>query len=112
MKPSRLSVDTYKKSLNYKMPKFLFNDPYKNSLSNDARILFMFLYDKLENEPSVDENGDIFIAISRIELLDLLQVKSRDKVIKIIKELVNAYLIEDVRQGLQLNNKIYLLKID
>lgn len=109
MATQRISKQKYELEQFYKMPKWLFSDKFKN-LSNDARIAYVLLKDRhslsLKNN-WVDENGDIFLIYTRKELAQILGV-CLQKVTTIFKQLVKHKLIEDVRQGLNKANLIYL----
>ena len=94
----------------YQMPKFLFAGKFKTELSSDAKILYALLKDRHElsiRNKWFDENGDIFLYFTRQEMGELLCC-GKNKVIKLCNELKKFGLIEEVRQGLNKPNKIYL----
>lgn len=93
----------------YKFPKQLFNTPY-NKLSNDAKILYMLLWDRHALSDSNrwrDKDGRIFIYFSRDEAMEMINV-SHGSIGKIFKELKDLELIDEIRQGIKRPNIIYL----
>lgn len=83
---------------------------YHNNLSNEAKLLYMYMYDK--NKISIqngwcDENGDIYIYFSVQAIMKALKVSNRIA-IKRKKELAAVGLIEEVRQSSNKPNIIYV----
>lgn len=98
----------------YQMPKFLFQGKYKTELSTEAKVLYMLLKDR--HELSVknywyDDNGDVYLYYPRREMMEMLGC-GKDKILKLCNELKEFGLYEEVRQGLNKPNKIYLSYID
>ncbi|MDE0582874.1 replication initiator protein A [Planococcus sp. A6] len=96
----------------YRLPKVFFtNDRYKK-LSNDAKIAFAILQDRLDlsiKNDWFDEEGNIYFLYGNQQLSDILNC-SKPTVIKIKKELHQAELLEEKRIGLSQSNRLYLLK--
>jgi len=93
-----------------KFPKFLLSKEFAK-LSSDAKVLYTVMLDRhtlsLKNRWH-DENGDVYIHYSREQMQT--DVSKSDKTVKkAVDELKAASLVEDVRQGLNRPNKIYLL---
>lgn len=93
----------------YKIPKFLFTDPFK-SVSNDAKIAYALLRDR--NELSiknnwVNERGEVYLLFTRIDLQNLLNI-SKNTCTKIMKELADLNLITEEKIGDKKPNKIYI----
>ncbi|HFI0634132.1 TPA: replication initiator protein A [Streptococcus suis] len=96
----------------YQFPKWLMKEPYCE-LSLLAKMVYTLLYDRLglsiKNE-WYDEDGKVYIHYSNENLArkDGGVNCSIPTVIKAKKELANAGLLTEVRQGLTLSNRIYL----
>lgn len=94
----------------FKFPKqFLYDEQYKK-LSNDAKFLYMLLFDRLElslKNGWHDKDGNVFQYYTNEQLtLDL--GRSEKTVIRLKKELKEIGLLEEVRQGVNLPNRIYI----
>lgn len=97
----------------YQFPKFLMSGVF-NSLSNDAKVLYMLLRDRhdlsLKNKWINDKN-EVYIIFTRDEMGNMLG-KSENTVRSALKQLSKYRLIEEERQGLQKPNLLYLCKPD
>jgi len=95
----------------FKFPKpFIYDEKYK-SLSNNAKMLYMLLFDRLElslKNGWHDKEGNVFQYYTNEQLMIDLNCNSNKTIIKIKKELKDAGLITEVRQGMNLPNRIYL----
>ena len=95
----------------YRVPKvFMTNEKYKN-LSMNAKMTWAIFRDRTDlslKNNWIDGNGDVYFVFTYENLMDLLNRKSRTTISKIKKELLAAGLIEEIRQGLNRPNKIYL----
>ena len=95
----------------FKFPKpFIYDEKYK-SLSNNAKMLYMLLFDRLElslKNGWHDKEGNIFQYYTNEQLMIDLNCNSNNTIIKIKKELKDAGLMTEVRQGMNLPNRIYL----
>ncbi|HCC5717303.1 TPA: replication initiator protein A [Staphylococcus aureus] len=95
------------------IPKVFFTNPKYTVLSNDAKIAWGILRDRLElsikNGWIDTKTGNIFFYYKNEDLQTILNCK-KDKVIKIKKELIEVELLMQVRQGLNKTNKLYLVK--
>ena len=95
----------------FKFPKpFIYDEKYK-SLSNNAKMLYMLLFDRLElslKNGWHDKEGNVFQYYTNEQLMIDLNCNSNNTIIKIKKELKDAGLMTDVRQGMNLPNRIYL----
>ncbi|EZV76799.1 replication initiator protein A, partial [Staphylococcus aureus] len=97
----------------YQLPKVFFNNPKYTKLSNDAKIAYAILRDRLDlsiKNSWIDENGDIFFIFTNETLKKILNISSPNKLSKIKKELQNAGLFSQIRVGLNKPNKLYLKK--
>lgn len=98
----------------YQIPKFLFEGEFKKGLSAEAKLLYSLLKDRFElsnKNKWIDDDGFVYFYFTRKEMSDLLGW-GKDKIIKLCKELKNFGIFEEVRQGLNLPNKIYLSYMD
>ena len=95
----------------FKFPKpFIYDEKYK-SLSNNAKMLYMLLFDRLElslKNGWHDKEGNVFQYYTNEQLMIDLNCNSNNTIIKIKKELKDAGLMTEVRQGMKLPNRIYL----
>ena len=97
----------------FQMPKWLFNEPYCD-LSLMAKMTYTLLFNRLslslKNEWQ-DEKGQVFVYYANEKLADKKEGLncSVPTVIKAKKELQEVGLLREVRQGLTLSNRIYLL---
>ncbi|EZZ99511.1 TPA: replication initiator protein A [Staphylococcus aureus] len=97
----------------YQLPKVFFTNPKYTKLSNDAKIAYAILRDRLDlsiKNSWIDENGDIFFIFTNETLKKILNISSPNKLSKIKKELQNAGLFSQIRVGLNKPNKLYLKK--
>ncbi|MGK7379801.1 replication initiator protein A [Planococcus sp. 1R117A] len=96
----------------FRLPKVFFTNERYKKLSNDAKIAFAILQDRLElsiRNRWFDEEGNIFFLYGNQQLAEILNC-SKPTVIKIKKELHAAELLEEKRMGLSQSNRLYLLK--
>lgn len=95
----------------FKFPKpFIYDEKYK-TLSNNAKMLYMLLFDRLElslKNGWHDKKGNVFQYYTNEQLMIDLNCNSNNTIIKIKKELKDAGLMTEVRQGMNLPNRIYL----
>ena len=99
----------------FKFPKpFIYDEKYK-TLSNNAKMLYMLLFDRLElslKNGWHDKEGNVFQYYTNEQLMIDLNCNSNKTIIKIKKELKDAGLITEVRQGMNLPNRIYLAALN
>ncbi|MBU0906228.1 MAG: replication initiator protein A, partial [Firmicutes bacterium] len=96
----------------YRLPKIFFTSDLYKKMSNDAKIAFALLQDRLElsiRNQWFDEEGYIYFLFGNEQLSEILNC-SKPTVIKIKKELQKAELLEEKRMGLSQSNRLYLLK--
>ncbi|HDP5822979.1 TPA: replication initiator protein A [Staphylococcus aureus] len=97
----------------YQIPKVFFTNPKYIKLSNDAKMAWGILRDRLDlsikNGWVDSKTGNIYFYYKNENLQTILNCK-KDKVIKIKKELIEAELLLQERQGLNKTNKLYLVK--
>jgi len=112
----RISLEQALNSDNfYQLPKVVIKSKYYRKLKAEAKLMFMLCRDRLSASLDstrkgdlrfVDDLGDIFIYYNIEDLSEDLGC-GRDKVMK-LKELIKYGLIDEVRQGLNKANRIYV----
>jgi len=110
---SNFNIKEIQKEKFYRLPKVFFTNPKYTTLSNDAKITWSILRDRLDlsiKNNWIDENGDIFFIYTNEKLKKILNISSPNKLSKIKKELTRADLFSQVRVGLNKPNKLYLKK--
>ena len=98
----------------FKFPKpFIYDEKYKN-LSNNAKLMYMLLFGRLElsiKNGWHDKEGNVFQYYTNEQLM--VDLNSSEKTtIKFKKELKDVGLLEEVRQGNNLPNRIYISAVD
>ncbi|MFZ2537395.1 MAG: replication initiator protein A [Oscillospiraceae bacterium] len=94
----------------YQMPKFLFEGELKNSLSNDAKVLYSLLKDRHELSVKnnwVNEKNEVYLIYTREDLCDMLGC-SPPTLRKTIDQLKKNNLMDEQRQGFNKPNYIFL----
>ncbi|HGN9583986.1 TPA: conserved phage C-terminal domain-containing protein [Streptococcus pyogenes] len=98
----------------FKFPKpFIYDGKYK-TLSNNAKLMYMLLFGRLElsiKNGWHDKEGNVFQYYTNEQLM--VDLNSSEKtIIKFKKELKDVGLLEEVRQGNNLPNRIYISAVD
>nr|DAJ60705.1 MAG TPA: replication initiator protein [Caudoviricetes sp.] len=98
----------------YQLPKELFENPIYREVSAEAKVLYTMLKDRMllsekNKEEWEDENGNLYCYFSNESAQKYLN-RSEPYIIKLKKELHQAGLILEVRQGVNKPNRIYPLK--
>ena len=109
MRYIRESVITY---AFYQLPKFLFDDEFAE-LSNDARVLYSLLRNRLEvsiKNRWYDKSGEVYLHFKREDMQYMLQL-SKKTITKAVKDLKSFSLMEEIKLGLGKPNKIFLLSV-
>ncbi|AGC91721.1 MULTISPECIES: replication initiator protein A [Staphylococcus] len=110
---SNFNIKEIQKEKFYQLPKVFFTNPKYTKLSNDAKITWSILRDRLDlsiRNNWVDKNGDIFFIYTNEKLKSILNISSPNKLSKIKKELTQADLFNQIRVGLNKPNKLYIKK--
>lgn len=99
----------------YQVPKELFENPEYDNLSNEAKLLYSLILDRmtlsLKNKTNwIDENDNVYCYYANQTAQEVLK-RSERIIIKLKKELHQAGLLLEERQGLNKPNKLYPLKI-
>ena len=98
----------------YQLPKELFENPIYREVSVEAKVLYTMVKDRMllseKNKGEwEDENGNLYCYFSNESAQKYLN-RSEPYIIKLKKELHQAGLILEVRQGVNKPNRIYPLK--
>lgn len=94
----------------FKMPHALFTEGVFEALSNDAKLLYGLLLDRMSLSAKngwQDAAGKVFIHFKNAEICAKLHIGAQ-KAVKLLKELVNIGLIERIRIGLGKPDRIYV----
>ena len=98
----------------YRIPKIFVESPLYKPMSTDAKFTYAILKDRFElslRNNWIDKNGDVYLIYTITELQEILGYGNK-KVIKLKKELQEYGLLEEVRQGLNKPNLLYLGNIN
>lgn len=120
--PHKINED-YKKVEFYRVNKELCDDEIYRDLSPTAILLYSLLCDRLsvcyanKNNRKIsrtkkhyyDDEGNVYVIFTRIDLESNLHV-GKQAISSGFKQLINANLIKEIRQGRNLPNKIYVGK--
>ncbi|HFI0041767.1 TPA: conserved phage C-terminal domain-containing protein [Streptococcus suis] len=94
----------------FKIPKWLLKEPYR-ALSSNAKLMYALLYDRLDlslDNSWHDKNGKVFMYFTNNEFCEELGC-SEKTVTKTKKELREARLLHEERQGLNKPNRLYIM---
>ena len=111
MTEERFNIQQQYREKFYQLPKVFFTNEKYMQLSNDAKIAYALLKDRLElsiKNNWFDDNGDIFFIFTNEKLKAILNCHD-GKLTKIKKELSKNNLLEQVRCGQGRPNKLYLM---
>ncbi|HGC7361604.1 TPA: replication initiator protein A, partial [Streptococcus agalactiae] len=93
----------------YQFPQWLLKEPY-NVLSDKAKLIYMLLFDRrtlsVENK-WFDDDGKVYMYFTNEQFMELLKC-SEKTIIKSKKELSNFGLLNEVRQGINKPNRLYI----
>ena len=85
---SNFNIKEIQKEKFYQLPKVFFTNPKYTNLSNDAKITWSILRDRLDlsiRNNWIDKNGDIFFIYTNEKLKSILNISSPNKLSKIKK---------------------------
>lgn len=95
----------------YQVPKVLFKHPVYKGLSNDTRLAYSILLDRLELSRLnnwTNEKNEVYLIYTREDMAEELNIKSKTTITKVFKQLNEYNLIKEERQGLNKPNRIYI----
>ena len=99
----------------FTIPHALFDNPYYSNVSNEAKLLYGLVIDRISlsiknKEDWVDENNEVYCYYTNEAMQKILN-RSKPFVIKLKKELHQAGLLLEVQQGMNKPNRIYPLEV-
>ena len=97
-----------------KIPKAMFANEKYRKLSSDAKLAYALLYDRLSLSKLngwINENDEVYLIYTREEIAEDLGITYK-KSISAFKELTDAGLIAEQRQGRGMPNKIFIVKLE
>lgn len=104
--------DFYPKETFYRVPKVFFKDNEYQNLSTNAILAYAIYQDRFElslKNNWIDQDKNVYFYFTIKEMQKKLRL-GKNSIIRIKKELREFNLIEEVKQGINLPNRIYLLK--
>jgi len=99
----------------YQLPKAFFHNPKYINMKNETKIAYALLRDLLElsiKNNWINSNNEVYVKLSRVKLMQRLNIKGTAKMTEIIKELKDHELIVENRLGLKQVNEIYVCAPD
>ena len=94
----------------FQIPKSLVLNPEYHNICNTSKIIYAILKDRMclsREKGWHDDNGDIYLLCDQQKLADSMGT-SRKTINRAMKELKDIHLIDIVRQGAKIANKIYI----
>ena len=91
-------------------PKYILTDDIFKDISNDSKILYCYLYDRVSlsiRHKKYDKNGNLFIICPIKEVMNILNCQTQ-KAVKCMNELEKKGLISKVYKGYYQPNYIYV----
>ncbi|GFE45979.1 dnaD and phage-associated domain protein [Streptococcus canis] len=104
-----MHIDEVRNNKFYQFPQWLLEEPYSN-LSYRAMLMYMLLFDRRglsEENQWFDDNGKIFMYFTNEQFMKALKC-SEPSVLKSKKELHQAGLLDEVQQGVNKPNRLYI----
>lgn len=106
-----ITVEHINKTKFYQLPKAFFHNPKYIDMKNETKIAYALLRDLLElsiKNNWINSNNEVYVKLSRVKLMQRLNIKGTATMTKIIKELKDYELIIERRVGLNKVNEIYV----
>ena len=105
-----MHINEVKNNVFYQFPQWLLKEePYKN-LGDKAKLMYMLLFDRrtlsIKNK-WYDDDGQIYMYFTIEQFMQELNCSNK-AVVKAKKELVEVGLLEEVRQGVNKPNRLYI----
>lgn len=112
---SRISIEQVQTSERFaKIPMVLLEETYYRKLSAESKLMYAIFLNRFQlsiKNNWVDDHGFVYLIYTIDELCKILGY-GKNKVIKLKKELAKYGLLEEVRQGLNQPNLIYLQNVE
>ncbi len=90
---SNFNIKEIQKEKFYRLPKVFFTNPKYTKLSNDAKITWSILRDRLDlsiKNNWIDENGDIFGSVAKLKLYAHLYKTIKANIVLTVKSFVSV----------------------
>ncbi|WP_249629726.1 DnaD domain protein [Streptococcus uberis] len=104
-----MHIDEVKNNQFYQFPQWLLKEPY-NVLSDKAKLIYMLLFDRrslsVQNK-WFDDSGKVYMYYTNEQLADVLKCSNKT-IVKAKKELQEVNLLQEVRQGVNKPNRLYI----
>lgn len=112
---SRISIEQVQTSERFaKIPMVLLEETYYRQLSAESKLMYAIFLNRFQlsiKNNWVDDHGFVYLIYTIDELCKILGY-GKNKVIKLKKELAKYGLLDEVRQGLNQPNLIYLQNVE
>ena len=115
MKPLAVKAHDLPRFFFYQVPQLLFYGKYIALLSNNARLLYSIIWDKLRVAPArgwIDKEGFLFVRLGRKTAAFKLCIESHHTIQKCYEQLEAAGLIYRIRNGKTIVDDVYPLLPD
>lgn len=106
----RYTIQTTASMRFYQMPKIFFTSDLYKKMTNNAKITYMLMSDRLQlsiKNSWTNENGEVYFVYPLEKLMEITDL-SKPTVTKVKKELIDLNLLEEERTGRA--NRMYLLQ--
>jgi hypothetical protein len=106
-----ITIDDINSTKFYQLPKAFFHNPLYIDMKNESKIAYSILRDLLElsiKNNWINDKREVYVKLSREKLMNYLQVKGKQKITQIMKELKDKSLILEKQVGLNKCNEIYI----
>ncbi len=104
-----MHIDEVRNNLFYQFPQWLLKEPY-NNLSHRAMLMYMLLWDRRglsEKNNWYDKDGKVYVYFTNEQFMEVLKC-SKQTVVTTKEELHKFDLLEEVRQGVNKPNRLYI----
>ncbi|WP_394404840.1 replication initiator protein A [Streptococcus sp. 20-1249] len=104
-----MHIDEVRNNQFFQFPQWILKEPY-NALSDKAKLMYMLLFDRRtlsEKNNWYDENGRVYMYFTIEQFMQELSC-SRQTIINAKKELQKIGLLEEIRQGVNKPNIMYI----
>ena len=108
-KEIKLHINEVRNNRFYQFPQWLLEEPYSN-LSHRAMLMYMLLWDRRglsEKNDWYDKNGRVYVYFTNEQFMEVLKC-SKQTVVTTKEELHKFDLLEEVRQGINKPNRLYI----
>ena len=106
----KMHINEVRNNKFYQFPQWLLEEPYSN-LSHRAMLMYMLLWDRRglsEKNGWHDENGKVYVYFTNEQFMETLGTKSNKTIVEAKKELHKIGLLEEVQQGVNKPNRLYI----